>query len=270
MAFARPADEVEEAPAIDESSQNAYAYEDRRDHALQESVNAGQSGYALPLILQGSKPWTVVQSESYSRGIRSPIDAEEPEVDIENLPPPGLKNVAEGVQVSPHSDNYQHRLQGGLFDLAKQLSGVEEDRPISRGAASYGRRKRQAVAAPGVDTVIPDPAIAAGISQPSGQVGQVGQASLGSFAESLAFAKQLAGAPERQAINRGPGGYGRRKRQTYFAVEGSAPVVPVADPAPVEKEPVLPAAASEASSLLEILDRSPVLWHLLSNSPERP
>ncbi|HIE82847.1 MAG TPA: hypothetical protein EYQ00_02925 [Dehalococcoidia bacterium] len=46
----------------------AQNYEDKRDRDLQESLNAGQSGHALDLILEGAEPQAVVRGgSSYGR-----------------------------------------------------------------------------------------------------------------------------------------------------------------------------------------------------------
>ncbi len=214
-------DVVEEAPAIDDNARSAYYYEEKRDHALQESVNAGQSGYALPLILQGSRPLAVVQSQSYNRGVRR---AQKPGEDL--LPEDQLvvEQTAElAVKAAPEAEEpasivtkeYEERLKGAsdFLALARQLSGSPKRQRVVSGA-SYGRRKRQleTVTTAEDEAVLTNALLSRGQEEPAPIVTKEYEERLKGASDFLALARQLSGSPGRQRVVSGAS-YGRRKRQ---------------------------------------------------------
>ena len=123
-------DIIDDEIVHDEAKETAY--EDLRDHDLQESLNAGQSGLALELISHGENPanlWRPKRQEPVMADhLEVPETAEATEEAIEDAP-------------APIDDAYAARLEGSLIAYANKLANAKRQK-IER-VPGYGRKKRQ-------------------------------------------------------------------------------------------------------------------------------
>jgi len=164
-------------------------YEDLRDHDLQESVNAGQSGLAWEIITHGGLPKDIwgPQPRPTVRPKRQNGPAE-PMMDHMVAPP-----------AAPIDAAYAQRLSGSAIAIANQLAGAKRQQ-INR-VPGYGRKKRTTMIEKQAEEVY----------QMEGPAPIVNEAYAQRLSGSaIALANQLAGA-QRQQINRVTG-YGRKKR----------------------------------------------------------
>ena len=189
-AFPFPMDEQETLE--EEIEAKEIKYEELREHDLQESVNGGQSGWALSLISQGQPALEVVWG---SRPKRQAEDGEEPMMD--HLQAPSEK-------LAPIDPEYAKRLEGSAIYKALQLAGAGRQE-VSRGPGGYGRRRRQTE-----DKQTEEESAEATVDAPAPIDPEYAKRLEGS---AIYKALKIAGAA-RQEVSRGPGGYGRKRRQT--------------------------------------------------------
>jgi len=170
----------------DASEAKEYQYEEQRDHELQESINGGQSGWALYLISEGGNPKKVLNDNRPKRQETKPVPVHvaEPAQEPSNLP-----------------ESYAGRFTGSAIALANKLAGAMRQAIAGEGEVSYGRKKRQTAFAVAEQFVNND-------APRAGKSTQLSDRLSGS---SIAIANQLAGA-EKQAVVRGEASYGRKKR----------------------------------------------------------
>ena len=112
----------------DASEAKEYQYEEQRDHELQESINGGQSGWALYLISEGGNPKKVLNDNRPKRQETKPVPVHvaEPAQEPSNLP-----------------ESYAGRFTGSAIALANKLAGAMRQAIAGEGEVSYGRKKRQ-------------------------------------------------------------------------------------------------------------------------------
>ena len=215
---ALPVDDSPEEKSVEKSDEKSdgivhdeakeIKYEDLRDHDLAESVNAGQSGWALELISHGGKPTEIWGQPRPKRQGSTKV---EPMMDHLLAP-----------EAAPIDPAYAERLSGSAIHLANQLAGAQRQQ-IHR-VTGYGRKRRQAPSGDEKKQTLPQ-------DEPAPIVNE-------EYAERLSgsaiyLANQLAGA-QRQQINRVTG-YGRKRRQAPSGDENEQ-ILPEVEAAPIVNE----------------------------------
>ena len=185
----------------DASEAKEYQYEEQRDHELQESINGGQSGWALYLISEGGNPKKVLNDNRPKRQETKPVPVPvaEPAQEPSNLP-----------------ESYAGRFTGSAIALANKLAGAQKQAIAGEGEVSYGRKKRHDTGVPHSHPH-PEPVSA---PEPAKEPSNLPESYAGRFTGSaIALANKLAGAMKQAIAGDGEVSYGRKKRQTAFAGE---------------------------------------------------
>ena len=185
----------------DASEAKEYQYEEQRDHELQESINGGQSGWALYLISEGGNPKKVLNDNRPKRQETKPVPVPvaEPAQEPSNLP-----------------ESYAGRFTGSAIALANKLAGAQKQAIAGEGEVSYGRKKRHDTGVPHSHPH-PEPVSA---PEPAKEPSNLPESYAGRFTGSaIALANKLAGAMRQAIAGEGEVSYGRKKRQTAFAGE---------------------------------------------------
>ena len=179
----------------DASEAKEYQYEEQRDHELQESINGGQSGWALYLISEGGSPQKVLNDNRPKRQETKPVPEAQPAQEPSNLP-----------------ESYAGRFTGSAIALANKLAGAQKQAIAGEGEVSYGRKKRHDT---GIPHTHPHPE-----PKPAQEPSNLPESYAGRFTGSaIALANKLAGAMKQAIAGEGEVSYGRKKRQTAFAGE---------------------------------------------------
>ena len=185
----------------DASEAKEYQYEEQRDHELQESINGGQSGWALYLISEGGNPKKVLNDNRPKRQETEPVPVSvaEPAQEPSNLP-----------------ESYAGRFTGSAIALANKLAGAQKQAIAGEGEVSYGRKKRH-------DTGVPHThphSEPVAVNEPAKEPSNLPESYAGRFTGSaIALANKLAGAMRQAIAGEGEVSYGRKKRQAAFAGE---------------------------------------------------
>jgi hypothetical protein len=192
-------DQVEVATTGEVTNNGAYYYEELRDHDLQASVNAGQSGSALKFISEGGKPQEVVWGVTKPK--RQVLEQANTAAEVH-----AMTDELEVPEPAPISEEYAQRLSGSAIALANKLAGAHRQ-AISR-VPGYGRKRRQVLEQANTAAEVHAMTDKLEVPEPAPISEEYAQRLSGS---AIALANKLAGA-HRQAISRVPG-YGRKRRQ---------------------------------------------------------
>jgi len=186
-------EEADELVIKDEAKK--IQFEQLRDHDLQLGGNGGQSG-GWPFIFS-----EVQEVIGETRPKRQDVMADDLEV------PPVTTTEA----IAPIDDAYAQRLKQltAAAAFANKLANAKPQK-IDRGPGGYGRKKRQAKRQADDLEVPPVTTTEAAIDDAYAQ-------RLKQLTAAAALANKLANAKP-QKIDRGPGGYGRKKRQVRTRV----------------------------------------------------
>lgn len=190
--------EIDEAR---ETKKQEVNYETKRDADLHESVNGGQSG-GWTLYFSGNSEDTI--SSSRPKRHETGFEHEHPEVLVNAEEPSNLP------------ESYAGRFDGSAIAIANQLAGASSQ-AVSRGDASYGRKKRQAAFAIAQQFVAEEPIAeesrdGKALEEPA-EPANLPESYAGRFdGSAIAIANKLAGASS-QAVARGEASYGRKRRQ---------------------------------------------------------
>jgi len=191
--------EIDEAR---ETKKQEVNYETKRDADLHESVNGGQSG-GWTLYFSGNSEDTI--SSSRPKRHETGFEHEHPEVLVNAEEPSNLP------------ESYAGRFDGSAIAIANQLAGASSQ-AVSRGDASYGRKKRQAAFAIAQQFVAEEPIAeesrdGKALEEPAKEPANLPESYAGRFdGSAIAIANKLAGASS-QAVARGEASYGRKRRQ---------------------------------------------------------
>jgi len=213
------------------SEAKEYQYEEQRDHDLQESINGGQSGWALYLISEGGNPQDVITSNKPKRHDIG-IPHEHPQTNLVQEP---------ALEPSNLPESYAGRFTGSAIALANKLAGAQKQ-AIGKGEVSYGRKKRHDIEVPifyepAQDTPKPQEKRQAAFavatqfvtSDEQPRIGRSSQLSDRLKGSAIAKANQLAGA-QSQATSSGTS-YGRKKRHDTGIPHEHPHPEPVQEPA---------------------------------------